>query len=378
MSDIEEAARLVVRPHPESPLGVRVDLVGHAGGAVEIDLGDGSKRARLKKGGTSPVQHAYQQPGCYMVTALDKSGDIVAQQQVVVRGRLSVEGVTVSEDDGYIRVSFAELTDPTGVLPYYRIEWPDGGIEHTWGVPHSVVRHPSVPGEHELRLVDVTCGRAARFPISISGAPTHDPDFAIGADLNDPTGMTVVLRVDAVQDSPIHIWWDDADGPQVVERPVIGMEIPHRYNHPGHYMQTLAYAGRYSFQHSKSQATTVPANHSQEAWREQGQEPSGTVLESPAAPAGPYGVPSDDPVGNALGYRPVDIAFPVRNGGLGISQDPPFTADEREGVGRSPLGAGRYHENPPPVPHPEPFWESEVYRDEYPEPAPVITYEEHP
>lgn len=357
---------LVVRPHPENPLGVRADVIDHDGKKpVEVDWGDGSSREKLKR---SPVQHTYEQPGCYMVTALAKD-DVIARQQVVVRGTLHLTGVNVSEDMGGVRVEFTEPDDPTGVVPYCRVEWPGGDQEHAWGTPGTVLRNDAMPGVHEVRIVDTTSGRASRFPVEVREGATVDPDFTVGWDTSDRTGMTVVVRVDAVADAPIHVWWDDADGPQVVERPTVGMELPHTYNHPGHYMQTVDYAGHGIGSRSKSEAMTVPARApTQEPWNSAQPDSSAELAEPAPAPVGEQRVTTGDhwrdvarnpAVGSEHavwsspgGAGPADVTGPQQGG---EQQLPPTQTGEHSGV------PGRAHGDPYDDPEPAPVVQSQDF-----------------
>lgn len=353
---------LIVRPHPENPLGVRADLIEHEGRKpVELDFGDGSPRVKLKR---SPVQHEYHQPGCYMVTALVKD-EVIARQQVVVRGTLDLTGITVSEDMGGIRVEFGDVQDPTGVVPYVRVEWPGGDHEHAWGTPGTVLRNDAVPGVHEVRIVDTTSGRASRFPVEVAEGATVDPDFTVGWDSSDRTGMTVVVRIDAVANAPIHVWWDDADGPQVVTAPTVGMEIPHTYHQPGHYMQTVDYAGNGIGSRSKSEAMTVPARSPrQEPWSAQ-PDTSAELAEPAPSPADEPRVPTGDHWSDVARGAAVGDQHPVRPSDWGTGPGPADVTGTQS-AGEQEIAALHPGENAgvPGRAHSDPHYE--------PEPAPVI------
>lgn len=319
----EDTERVVVRPHPADPLGVRADVITSRK-PVHVDWGDSSKRDKVKRPGRKPVQHSYGEPGSYRITALDDDGEAIAHQQVVVRATIDLQGIDVDADDG-IRIAFTDTVDDgTGVLPYYRIEWPDGDIECVWGVPGRAVRHDVLPGKHDVRIVDTTTGRVSWFDVHVEDEAPSDPDFTVTASREDNTGMTIVLRLTAVKDHPVHIWWDDADGPQVVERPQPEMEIPHRYVHPGHYLQTVAYSGELSFATTKAEAMTVPTtreNRSNDASAE-GTQPAGT---RPGGHDGaPGGVGGDSARASASGVSAVgDLA-----GDAPVGQFPPQPTDQ--------------------------------------------------
>lgn len=352
-----EPPRLIVRPHPTDPLGFRADLIGHDG-PIEIDFGDGDGRVRLKSPGRQPAQHSYPSPGCYMVSAHTRSG-VVARQQVVARGRVDITGVTVSEDDGGIRISFSEPDDLSGVLPYYRVEWHDGEHDYEWGVPGNVVRRDAVPGRHEIRLVDTTSGRAQRFDVEVSEGTRYDPDFVVLVGREDDTGMTIVVRIEQIDhDAPIHVHWDDDSGPQVVESPSRGLEIPHRYRHPGHYMQTVSYAGETSFARNKSEAMTVPHRHAEDHSGDVAGSFAAVASPAPAAPRAP-GV--SDPVDrDAVGVPGVGRGFqtgaplvplPDAYGEHGAGRDVvyPHTPDGYNVPAWGDDGTGRGETNPPPA-----------------------------
>ncbi len=351
---------LIVRPHPENPLGVRADLIEHEGRKpVELDWGDGTSREKLKR---SPLQHTYDQPGCYMVSALVKD-EVIARQQVVVRGTVDLTGVTVSEDMGGVRVEFGDVEDPTGVVPYCRVEWPGGDQEHAWGTPGTVLRNDTMPGVHEVRIVDTTSGRASRFPVEVHEGATVDPDFTVGWDSSDRTGMTIVVRIDAVANAPIHVWWDDADGPQVIERPTVGMEIPHTYNQPGHYMQTVDYAGHGIGSRSKSEAMTVPARApKQEPWSSEPYPDTTPELAEPVPPPdGEQHLPGGDhwrDVARNPDLGPEHAIQPSHRGpapadvtgveGGAEQQLPPTQTGEHSGV--PGVAHGDPHDDPEPAP----------------------------
>lgn len=355
--------KLIVRPHPGNPMGVRVDLVDfpESGGGVELDFGDGTARERMRRVGQhdSPVQHAYPSTGCYMITALGKKDRVIARQQVVVRGEVQVTGVSVaSDEDGSIRVEFGHTADAADnlPLPHYRLEWPDGEHEHAWGVPGTVLRRDAPSGMHELRVVDLTSGRATRFPVDVPAAPSPDPDIEVGRDRGDPSGMTVVLRLLSVQPYPLHIWWDDADGPQVVQQPTEGMEIPHTYCWPGHYLQTVQYAGDPSFTRSMSTAARVPADQPLGAWRDDPRPyPAGNLLGPPYAAAVEDGLPAHGGRRDAVRARPVAVAGAV----------PPERLDPVTGVWEPPLDRGAEPHYPDGYPEHEHY--PAVVADPYPD-----------
>lgn len=249
-------SRLSLVPTPDDPLGVTARLVGY-NGQTAIHWGDGTAPTHMLPG--RKYKHTYPSVGRYMVTVLDGAGVLIARQQIRVSGALTLEGVQVTEDDFGIRVSFGDVDPRAGGLPFYRIEWQDGDIEHAWGMPGHSVRHDAVPGAHEIKVVDTTSGRAMRFPVRVSSGPAFDPEFTTHVQSSDDSRMTVYIKLsDRLHRHPLHIWWDDADGPQLVEHPQPGMEIPHRYRYPGHYQQTVAYVGDRSYHRVKSTTMTVP------------------------------------------------------------------------------------------------------------------------
>jgi hypothetical protein len=256
--------RLSVTPYAKEPFTVNAKVVGYDGQAT-LHWGDGSAPTHTLQGRT--YDHNYPAVGRYMVTCVDGSGVLIARQQISVTGCLALDEVRVSEDDGGIRVSFGEI-DPRLGVSYYRIEWQDGDTEHVWGVPGRAVRHDAIPGVHDVKIVDTSSGRTQKFTVDVTDGPAYDPDFTVHRDTADESGMTVYVRLTKVQPGkPVHIWWDDADGPQLVQTPYVGMEIPHAYTFPGHYMQTIAYAGSTSLARSKSEAVTVPHDDNTGGWK---------------------------------------------------------------------------------------------------------------
>lgn len=248
--------RLVITPDAKDGCGIEVQLTGYNGQAT-LHWGDGTTPMHTLPNRT--YRHVYPSAGSYMVTALDGGGVLIARQQIVVRGSLELDEVRVSDDDGGLRVTFGEIDSRVPVVPSYRIEWPDGDREYTWGVPGRSVRHDCVPGTHDVKVVDTSSGRTQTYRITVEAGTRFEPDFVVYRQSHDRSGMTVCVRLKRVKHYPIHIWWDDADGPQLVEHPRNGMEIPHTYTYPGHYMQTVAYAGETTFVRAKSEAITVPA-----------------------------------------------------------------------------------------------------------------------
>lgn len=249
--------RLSLTPSVKNPFGLSAKLVGHSAGCT-IHWGDGSAPNHAVPG--KSYEHSFPAVGRYMVTCVDTGGVLVARQQISVTGNLGLPEVYVSGDNQAIRVSFSD-PDPRLGAASYRVEWQDGEVEHVWGVPGHTLRHPAQTGSHKIRLVDTFSGRTQEFDVRVSNGPVYEPDFTVQRWPEDASGMTVYVKLKKVQPGkPIHIWWDDADGPQLVQNPLVGMEIPHVYSFPGHYMQTVAYAGEtLPSVATKSESITVPA-----------------------------------------------------------------------------------------------------------------------
>lgn len=248
-------SRLAVTPSERDPFTVSVRLHGY-NGQTTLHWGDGAVPMHTLPGRV--YKHIFPACGTYMITALDTGGVLIARQQVTITGTLGLDKVFVVDDDAGIRVLFGDVAPDTGV-PLYRVEWQDGDLEYAWGVPNRSLRHDAVPGVHTVKLIDTGSGRTESFTVRVAKGPRHDPDFTVHRSGMDPAGMTIYVRLaDRVQNRALHVWWDDADGPQMIEHPTPGMEIPHTYNFPGHYMQTVAYAGDTSLGRAKSEATTVP------------------------------------------------------------------------------------------------------------------------
>lgn len=249
--------RLSLTPSAKNPFGLSAKVLGFSGQST-IHWGDGSAPVHAVTG--KAYEHSFPAVGRYMVTCVDLSGVLVARQQITITGSVELPEVYVSGDDTQIRVSFSE-PDPRLGASNYRIEWQDGDLEHVWGVPGHTVRHDAVPGVHEVKIVDTFSGRTQSFVVRVVDGPVYEPDFTVHRWPEDPSGMTIYLKLNRVQPGrPIHLWWDDADGPQLVQHPLVGMEIPHIYTYPGHYMQTVAYAGdELPSVTTKSESITVPA-----------------------------------------------------------------------------------------------------------------------
>lgn len=248
--------RLSVVPSTKDAFTVRAEIA-EFGGQATMHWGDGSTPTHVIPGQTN--QHTFPAVGRYMVTAVDNSGVLIGRRQIAVTGSLMLDGIAVTDEELGIRISFFEVDTRLGGVSQYRIEWQDGDVEHAWGIPGYSVRHDAVPGWHDIKVVDTASGRTQRYPVHVTSGPVFDPDFTVHRWSSDESGMTVYIRVRKVRPGySLHIWWDDADGPQLVQHPTVGMEIPHIYRYPGSYMQTVAYAGSQDTSRTKTDSVSVP------------------------------------------------------------------------------------------------------------------------
>lgn len=250
--------RLSITPSAKDAFTVGAKLAGYDGQAT-LHWGDGSTPTHTVA--TRTYEHRYPAIGKYMITIVDGSGVLIARQQIAVTGAIGLDEVRVADDDAAIRVSFGDI-DPRLGVSQYRVEWQDADDEWVWGVPGRALRHDATPGVHTVVISDTSSGRTQTWTVQVTHGPVYDPDFTVHHFPGDASGMTVYVRLATPQiGRPIHVWWDDADGPQLIQRPIPGMEIPHIYTHPGHYMQTLAYADSHNIARAKSDAMTVPSTN---------------------------------------------------------------------------------------------------------------------
>lgn len=193
--------QLTIRPDTDHGLRVHVETEPHASPMV-ISWGDGSSEQLSKH-----AEHAYPLPGCYMVIARKgtdaKHGEVIASQQVMVRSGTRVQGVVVAGDHGGIRVHFTSTGDDAAPLPRFVIEWPTGTPEEAWGLPGRELWRHEPPGRYDVRVVDMTTGRATRFPVTAlppkplvntQPQPEPPPEPATSPQGNEPEGKPLGNR----------------------------------------------------------------------------------------------------------------------------------------------------------------------------------------
>lgn len=262
--------RLAITPSMKDPYGVEARVDGF-NGQCTVHWGDGTPPMHFMPRRT--YTHSYPAAMWYAVTAVDGAGTLLARQQIRVSGALVLEELHVTADDNGIRIAFNSHHLYRVGLPYYRVDWQDGDVEHVWGVPGRSIRHDALPGTHNITVTDITTGRTQTYQVRVATGDDGQPGFTVYRSLDDG-GMTVFVQLRDVELLPVHVWWDDADGPQLIQHPVGGMEIPHVYAYPGHYMITVAYAGTGTPGRARAKAVTVPAETESTRCERQDQTPT--------------------------------------------------------------------------------------------------------